>query len=236
MTPIGRRAVAMSVTMLIAALVYLHSCQLHETCSRIRGWHNSPNLQARKTTRVIEEVLSCPECVNRNAHDQCAEDRPESPQDNHHDHTIAKPSEVDLREDPEILQHDGKLCQPQCGIVCPNRCPEPSRNESLVLGRKLPGMLAHAIFGLLVGGDAEDDREDSRDENQSIVETGLLSDECASAYTRYDSQAGEDGEDDRDDVEGELRGVTRDGGSLGGDFFNVHFRHWCIRSPLLFTT
>jgi len=42
----------------------------------------------------------------------------------------------------------------------------------------------HAIFGLLVGGDAESDREYSSDEDEGVVNSGLLRDESASAEAR----------------------------------------------------
>jgi hypothetical protein len=54
----------------------------------------------------------------------------------------------------------------------------------------------HAKLGLLVGGDAENDREYPSDEDEGIVGSGLFRDENASAETRENGQAGDNGEDD----------------------------------------
>ena len=66
----------------------------------------------------------------------------------------------------------------------------------------------HPILCLLVGGDAERDRENSRREDEGIVGSGLFGDEDSREETCYDGQTSNDGEDHGHDVEDCLRCVA----------------------------
>lgn len=163
---------------------------------------DQPNLQSRQAPRIVKEVLRGPEEVYRNTHHKRAERRPQAPECDDSNHSIARFAEVDLREDAQVLQQDGQLGEPERSVVNPDRRPKP-HSDNLILGaRKLPYVLAHTELGLLVGRDAECDREDSGREDEGIVGAGLLCDECASAEPCDDSQTRDDREDYSDDVEG----------------------------------
>lgn len=94
-------------------------------------------------------------------------------------------------------------------------------------------MLAHAKLGLLIDGDTEGDREDSREHNQDVIQTCLLRNESASIHTSQNDETSDQREDHRHDVQRGLRGISRDRRMLRGKLFVVsvsHFRQCKIDS------
>ena len=90
-----------------------HTCLCQSTAPiRDVEQDDQPNLQSRQAPRIVKEVLRSPEDVYRNTHDKRAERRPQTPESNDADHTIARSAKVDLREDAQILQQDGQLGEP----------------------------------------------------------------------------------------------------------------------------
>lgn len=162
---------------------------------------NLPDCQAWKTARILEEIMGSPENVDRHTRHKSANGGPQTPERDDDDHHVACPAEVDLRKDAEVLQQDRELREAKRSIVEPDRCPEPDCDDLVFGARELPDVLAHAELSLLVGRDAEGDREDSGDEDQGIVGAWLFRNEETCAETRQDCQTCDDGEDDRHHVE-----------------------------------